>query len=221
MNYVSIKATPREEKGKRATKAIRYAGRIPCVMYGGGENLHFSIHPHDLRDIVYSPDFKLVALEVDDEKHECVIREVQFHPVTENIEHVDFLKLVPGRPVIVEIPVSFYGVAPGLKSGGSLMQKLRGIKIKAAPEHLVDALELDISELNLGQSIRVRDIEVDENIEILNPPSIPVASVEIPRALRSLEEEEAEAAEAEAAAAEAAAEAEGEEKVAEEGAKEN
>jgi large subunit ribosomal protein L25 len=208
MEFVNVQGETRELARKKGAKAVRNNGRIPCVLYGGGETVHFSVDPLSLRDVIYTPAFRLVELEIGGEKIKCILKTAQFNPVTEAIEHVDFLRLIDGRKVKVEVPVTFKGVAPGLKSGGAMIQKLRRVKIEAIPENLIDELELDISKLQLGQSIRVRDIEKHEGVEVLNNEGIPIASIEVPRLLKTIEEEEAEAAEEEEAAAAEAAEAE-------------
>lgn len=185
MQVVTINGTPRTDLGKKATKAIRNQGFIPAVLYGGNEVIHFNTTSADVRELVYTPDFKRADITVDGTTYPCILKEVQYHPVTDEIVHIDFLRLVDGTPVKVEVPVRFKGQSPGVKQGGKLIQSVRRVKIKTMPEHLVDELLLDISSMNLGSSIRVRDIEVGEGIEIMNSPGIPVAAIEIPRALRS------------------------------------
>ena len=185
MEIVELTAEARTEVGKKGSKAIRNAKMIPCVIYGGDKVVHFSTTLNDIRGLVYTPEFKVAMVTVGSESFRCIVKDVQFHPLTDDILHMDFLQLVDGKSVKVEVPVRFTGTSPGIKSGGSLVQKLRRVKIKTVPEKLVDQLTLDISNLELGHSIRVRDIESLEGVEILNPPANPVASVEIPRALRS------------------------------------
>ena len=201
MKSITIKGSKRESVGKASTKALRNAGKVPCVLYGASENKHFTTIPLTLRPIIYTPDFKVVELDIDGTKTKCILKDVQFHPVSDEVVHVDFLELTDGKEVKVEVPVKFYGVAPGLKVGGAMIQKLRKVKIKTIPEKLINELQMDISKLELGQSVRVSDVVVEEGVEVLNSPNIPIASIEIPRALKSLEMEEEEAAEAEAAAA--------------------
>ncbi len=219
MEVVAIKGELREPGRKKGAKAVRREGKVPCVLYGASENKHFTTIPLTLRPIIYTPDFKVVELDIDGTKTKCILKDVQFHPVSDEVVHVDFLELTDGKEVKVEVPVKFYGVAPGLKVGGAMIQKLRKVKIKTIPEKLINELQMDISKLELGQSVRVSDVVVEEGVEVLNSPNIPIASIEIPRALKSLEMEEEEAAEAEAAAA-AAAEAEGGEGASEEAASE-
>ncbi len=185
MQTFKISGQLREVKGKRAAKAVRRAGLVPCELYGGGTNVHFQLPSKELKDLIYTPEFKVVNIEIDGTSYRCIMKDIQFHPVTDTIEHIDFLMLEEGRKVKVNVPVRFTGVAPGVKAGGKLTQKVKAVQIKTVPDALVDHLTLDISKLKLGQSVRVRDIKVDGDIEIINNGSIPVASVEIPRALKS------------------------------------
>ena len=200
METVTLTGTKRTDTGKKATKAARKEGMVPCVMYGGNEVVHFTASPKSFKKLIYTPDFKIAEVNVDGQSHRCIIKDMQFHPVTDALLHIDLLQLVDGKKVNVEIPVGFKGVAPGVKTGGKLIPKLRQVKVKTTPDKIVDKLFVDISELQLGFSVRVRDIEIGEGMEIMNPPAIPVASVEVPRALRSAEAAaEVDAAEGDAA----------------------
>lgn len=185
MQTFNISGQVRDVNGKRAAKAARRAGLVPCELYGGETNIHFQLSAKDLKDLIYTSEFKVVNIEIDGTTYRCIMKDLQFHPVTDNVEHIDFLLLEDGRKVKVNVPVRFTGVAPGVKAGGKLTQKVKSVQIKTVPEALVDHLTLDISALKLGHSVRVRDIKVDGDIEIINNGSIPVASVEIPRALKS------------------------------------
>lgn len=185
MQAISIEVQKRDGLGKKSSKAIRRDGHIPAVVYGGGEPVHFTTTLSEIKNLVYTPEFKIADLSVDGTHYRCIVKDVQYHPVTDEILHIDFLRLVENHPVKVEVPVRFKGTSPGVRAGGKLQQLVRRIKIKAKPEDLVDALELDISKLELGQSIRVRDIEPIQGVEIINTPGTPVAIIEIPRALRS------------------------------------
>ena len=185
MEIVAVKGQVRTDVGKKASKAVRKEGRVPCVIYGTQDTLHFSIDPKEVKPLVYTPAFKLAEVELDGATHKCIIKDIQFHPVSDEIVHIDFLALTDGHKVKVEIPVGFQGVSPGMKLGGKLQQNLRRVKVKTTPENLVDQLVLDVSHLELGQSVRVRDIQVGEGIEIMSPAGTPIATVEIPRALRS------------------------------------
>ncbi|MCB0558197.1 MAG: 50S ribosomal protein L25 [Lewinellaceae bacterium] len=186
MEVVAISGQLRTDLGKKATKAVRNGGMIPCVLYGGDEIIHFSTNLKGVRDLIYTPNFKVAEVAIDGQVYKCFIKDIQWHPVTDEIVHLDFLRLIEGVPVKVEVPLRFNGVSPGVKNGGKLIQKLRRVKIRTTPEHLIGELNVDISKLLLNQSIRVRDIERGrDNIDVLNSPGVPVASVEVPRALRS------------------------------------
>ncbi|MCB0569710.1 MAG: 50S ribosomal protein L25 [Phaeodactylibacter sp.] len=186
MEIVAVNGQKRVGLGKKETKAVRNEGLIPCVLYGGDEVVHFSTTLNDIRGVVYTPDFKIAELTVEGKAYRAILKDVQWHPVTDSIVHIDFLRLVEGNAIKVEVPLRFTGVSPGVRAGGKLQQKLRRVLIKTTPEHLISEMSVDISKLELGQSIRVRDIVVEEpGIEIMNSPGVPVATIEIPRALRS------------------------------------
>jgi large subunit ribosomal protein L25 len=185
MKNVVIKGELRTDLGKKSTKGVRAKGLIPCVIYGGDSPVHFAVPVSAVRDIVYTPDFKIAQIEIEGQSYKTILKSYQTHPVTDAIEHIDFLRLIDGHAVKVELPVRFYGVSPGVKLGGKLLQTLRKIKVKTTPQYLRDEILMDISTMELGQSIRVRDIQGIEGIEITSSPGIPVATIEIPRALRS------------------------------------
>ena len=153
MIIVSIKAEKRDPLGSKTAASSRKEGKVPAVLYGGGEGVHISVSPLSLRPLVYTPEFKVVEIDIDDKKETCIVKDVQFNPLTDEIQHVDFLKLIDGNPVKVAIPISFQGASPGVKNGGVLIKKLRKINVKALPEKLADVLNLDISELELGDSL--------------------------------------------------------------------
>ena len=201
MQSVQISGDVRSDLGKKSTREIRRSGNVPAVLYGAGDPVHFSVAPLSVRDIIYTPEFRLAEVTVNGNTHRAIVKEYQMHPVTDELIHIDFLALTDGHPVKVQVPVAFKGTSPGVRNGGKLQVAVRRIKIKANPEHLVDKLMLDISDLTLGQSIRVRDIEVSDNIEIMNPGGQPVATVIVPRALRSAATAEKKAADAAAKAA--------------------
>ncbi|MEM1122710.1 MAG: 50S ribosomal protein L25 [Bacteroidota bacterium] len=197
MQTVKVAGNVRPAVGKKATKAVRNEGRIPCVIYGDAENVHFSTTHNDVKGLIYTPDFKVAEIEVDGATHKCILKDAQFHPVKETVLHIDFLKLEDGKTVLLEVPVRFKGTSPGVKLGGALQQSLRRVKIRTTPENMVDELYGDISSLELGQAIRVRDLELPDGVVVANSPAIPVATVVVPRALRGKgapgEEGEAEA----------------------------
>ena len=189
MEVLNINGTSRATTGKKANKALRREGLVPCVIYGGKEVVHFSSKSKSFKELIYTADFKLAEIAVDGKTYKCTLKDMQFHPVTDEVIHLDFVELVDKQRVTLEVPLRFTGSAPGVKVGGKLMTLLRRVKIKVAPENMVDHLNVSIEELNLGQSVRIRDIEVPDGVEILNAPALPVGAVEVPRALRSAEAE--------------------------------
>lgn len=196
MQSVQVSGEVRENLGKKSSKATRREGLVPAVLYGAGDPVHFTIKSLDVRSLIYTPEFKLAELTVGGKTYKAIVKDYQFHPVTDALRHVDFLALQDGHPVKVQVPVIFEGDSPGVRGGGKLQIAVRRIKIKTTPENLVDKLVLDISKLELGSAIRVRDIKPNEGVEIMNPGGQPVASVEVPRALRSAATAELKAAEA-------------------------
>ncbi len=184
MKSITINAEPRQDLGKKGTKALRKKGFVPCVIYGGNEVVHFTAHENTFRNIVYTPDFQKVDISIDGKVHSALLKDLQFHPVTDKLLHLDFQELVQDRPIIADIPVKLTGLAEGVKAGGKLMSKLRKVRVKATPDKLVDEISLDVSHLELGKSVRVRDIKLD-GVEFVSSLSLPIATVEITRALRA------------------------------------
>jgi len=200
MEYLSIEASKREGTGKKANKALRSTGSIPAVLYGSGTNTNLAVKPMAVRDLIYTSEFKLAELDISGAKHKCFVKDIQFDPITDEIRHIDFLELIAGQPVKVKVPVNYVGESPGVKVGGKLMTQMRTIKIKCTPENIVSSLDLDISGVELGSAIRVRDLTVPENVEVMSVAAAPVAYVEVPRALKSAATEAAKEGGEEAAA---------------------
>ncbi|MBK8923982.1 MAG: 50S ribosomal protein L25 [Saprospirales bacterium] len=186
MEIIAIKGQPKEQSGKQAAKQIRNSGMVPAVMYksGGGEAVQFSANPAEFRHLVYSAKFKLAEVELNGQKHRCILKDIQFHPVTEEVRHIDLLELVPGVAFKAVVPLRFSGQAPGVKAGGKFLPTLRKINILTTPEKVVDEVVADISTMELGDTIRVRDINLQDGVRITNNGAIPIASIEVPRALR-------------------------------------
>jgi large subunit ribosomal protein L25 len=186
MNTIAINGNKRNEVGKKATKAVRSSNSIPCVLYSSAkENIHFHTTEAEVKNLVFTPEFKVAELNIDGVQVNAILKDIQFHPVKDNIIHIDFLQLVEKHPVIVEIPLKTKGSSPGVKIGGKLMQSIRKVKVKTVPEKLVNELFIDISSMELGQSLRIKDIIIPAGIEVMQNGSIPVVSIEVPRALKS------------------------------------
>lgn len=194
MVSIEIQGNTRSELGKKGTRIDRNNGNVPAVLYGGGDVVHFTVTPASVRHLIYTPDFKIAELSIDGNAYKAILKSAQFHPVSDQLLHIDFLRLIDNTPIKVEVPLRFKGVSPGVKVGGKLIQQLRKIKIKTTPEKLVDELKADISKLELGQALRVREVIVPAGVEIMNNAATPVALIEIPRALKAAAAAEAKAA---------------------------
>ena len=183
MKNVEIIGYKRANLGKKESKDLRLEGNVPCVLYGGKEQVHFYSPMILFRDLVYTGDAHMVELNIEGDKYNCVLQDIQFHPVSEIILHADFLQMFEDKAVKMDIPVKFEGTAPGVIAGGRLITKLRKISVKALPANMPDFIPVDISKLALGKSVKVNEIKT-ENYEILNNPANTIATVEVPRALR-------------------------------------
>jgi len=185
MNTVTVSTQIREEVGSRGARTARAEGMVPAVIYGSNDPIHVLVNQKEVKPLIYTPDFKLGEISVNGSAIKCIVKETQFHPVTDELLHVDFLALTPGKKIKVEVPVRFVGNSPGVKNGGKLIQQLRKIKIKTTPENMIEEINVDISHLELGQVLRVKNVQQSKDIELLINPSILIANIEIPRALKS------------------------------------
>ncbi len=206
MKTVEIIGFKRANLGKKESKRLREEGNVPCVVYGASEQIHFYAPMILFRELVYTNDAHFVHLNIEGVEKRCILQDIQFHPVNEIILHADFLEMDGNKPIKMDIPVHVEGNAPGVIKGGKLLIKNRKLTVKAKPDQMPESLTLDVSKLNLGDTIKVGEIETD-NFEILTNPRVSVVVVNIPRALRggsADDEEEGEDEEAEGAEAESA-----------------
>ena len=185
MEIFKLQGEKRENFGKKYAKQTRKNETIPCILYGGKENFCFSVKPKEIKDLVYNHTFKVVELDLEGNKTKAILKDIQFHPVTDDILHIDFQELVDGRKVKVSVPVNFTGASKGVKEGGALMPLMRKVIIKTTPEKLVDGITADISKLGLGQSIRVKSLVSPDGVQIMHDENTPIAFIEIPRSLKS------------------------------------
>ena len=190
MKSITIKGSKRESVGKVATKALRNADKVPCVLYGGENPLHFSANELDFSKLVYTPNAHTVVLDINgDQKINAILQDIQFHPVTDKILHVDFYQLADDKEVNMEIPVVVEGSAPGVMlEGGTLVVSKRKLKVRALPKNLPDFITVDISSLKLGSKISTAELE-SEDFTILHPDNTVVCKVRTSRASMSLEED--------------------------------
>jgi large subunit ribosomal protein L25 len=212
MKTIEINGSFRKELGKRSSKELRKALNVPCVIYGGKENIHFYTHENNFRNLVYTPDAHLVNLKIEDKEYNVVLKEIQFHPVSDKIIHVDFTEVAENKPVIIGIPIRVLGDSVGIKAGGKLRIRRRRLLVKGFANDLPEFLPIDITEVKIHQSVKVGDLSFDK-IELLDPKRSMVLAVATSRvAQKTPEEIEAEAAVAAAAVAAPAEEAAVEEK---------
>lgn len=186
MQVFELKGELRTDLGKKATKVLREENKVPCVLYGGKENVHFSVVEKDLSKLIYTPLVYLVKVTVDGNSYDAVMREIQFHPVTDRILHIDFYQISAEKPVIMEVPVRLNGFAEGVQAGGKLVQVIRKLKVKALPANLPGEVELDVTTLGLGKSIKVKELSFD-NFEVVNAKEVVIAQVKVTRASKSVE----------------------------------
>ena len=200
MKSITIKGSQRESVGKKSTKALRNAGKVPCVLYGGDKPVHFSAEEISFKNLVYTPNVYTATIEVEGQTYNAILQDIQFHPVTDRILHVDFYQLVADKLVTMEIPVRLVGKAKGTVVGGVLRQNLRKLKVKALPANLPDFIEGDVTELEIGNKLTVAQLE-SEDYTFLHPENTVVAQVRTSRnATKDAAEEEEATPEGEAAA---------------------
>lgn len=198
MKKVSLSGSLRENVGKKDAKKSRKMGNVPCVMYGGKEQIHFEIDSFAFGKIIFTPETFLVELNIDGKVYNALLQDVQYHPVSDSALHADFLEVVPGKPIITALPIRITGNSPGVIAGGKLQQKLRKMKIRGVVENLPEEIIVDISKLKIGDSIKVKAV-VAEHVEFLDIPNSVVVMVKTARGGGALEEDEAEEESEEAA----------------------
>lgn len=189
MNTVVIEGQRRSDTGKKAARDLRAQGQVPCIIYGGKEEISFTTSAKALKSIVYTPDFMTAEIQVDGQTYRCILKDLQFDVVTDALNHVDFLELVEDKKVIANLPMRFTGQSVGVKAGGRLEIKMKTLKVRTYPKHLVESLEVDITNLDINENIRVEDVKAD-HMEKMTSMRQPVASIVMTRALRQAETED-------------------------------
>ncbi|GAA4796817.1 50S ribosomal protein L25/general stress protein Ctc [Olivibacter ginsenosidimutans] len=190
MKSIAISGSLRENVGKRDAKELRYAGKVPAVLYGGDQQVHFAVSAADLKPLVYTPEVQFVDLEVGGAKHQAIVQDAQYHPLTDQIIHIDFLALNDKKEVTMNIPIELTGTSPGVKMGGKLIQKLRKLRIKALPKNMPQTIEVSLESLEVGKSVRVRAIQLAD-AKVTNNADDTIVSVVMSRALKQAEQEAA------------------------------
>jgi large subunit ribosomal protein L25 len=207
MKSITIKGSQRESVGKKATKALRNAGMVPCVVYGGKEPISFTAEEIAFKNLVYTPDVHTVVVDLGGTKVSAILQDIQFHPVTDRILHIDFYQIFDDKEVTMEIPVRTKGNSRGVRNGGTLRIVTRKLRVKALPENLPDFIEADITEMKIGAKMYTKSIETDK-YKIMHPENTVICQVRTSRtAVADEVEDDAEGEEGTEAAAEETAEA--------------
>jgi large subunit ribosomal protein L25 len=204
MKTIEIKGTFRTELGKKSTKGIRKTGGVPCVIYGKEKNIHFSAPELSFKNLVYTPAAHLVKLIIEDKVYDAVLKDMQFHPVKDNILHADFIEIHDKKPVVINIPIKVSGDSVGVIAGGKLSIKRRNLKVKGLAKDLPEALAIDITNLKIHEGVKVGDLSYD-SIELLDPKKSMVLTIATSRVAQKSDEEVAAEAATEATNAAAAA----------------
>jgi len=195
MKSITIKGSERESVGKKATKALRDAGMVPCVIYGGNQPVHFAADERSFKGLVYTPNAHTVVIELEGKTFNAILQDIQFHPVSDRINHIDFFQLSDDREIIMEVPVKVTGTSPGVLLGGILRLNQRRLKVKALPKHLPDFVEADISEMEMGNKMYITKIPTNQ-FKLMHPENTVVCQVRISRAAMKAAQEAAKAAKA-------------------------
>jgi large subunit ribosomal protein L25 len=196
MKHFEVKACLRTDLGKKATKKVRKDENIPCVIYGGKENLHFHASQGDVRKLIYTPEVMFADIIIDGKKYVSIVKDIQFHPVSDKILHIDFYEVKSDKQMKIGIPIKITGSSPGVKAGGKLKQNMRKITVKGLMDNIPESFNVDVSNLKIGQSIRIKDLKSD-NIEFADPKTNVVVLVSSARGVAVASEEEAKETESE------------------------
>ena len=194
MKTVSLSGSPRESVGKKDAAALRRDGRVPSVLYGGTEQIHFHISELEIKKLIYSPDAYEIHLNLDGKTYRCVMKDLQFHPVSDRPVHIDFLQMFEDKPISVLLPVKTKGNAIGVINGGRLAVNFRNVMVNGLPNALPESIEVDVTKLKIGQDVRIKDVTIPD-CKILQPENAVVVGVKVTRAAMGVDEEEEEGAE--------------------------
>lgn len=190
MKEIKVSGQKRETVGKKATRELRKEGLVPCNLYGQAKvdgkpvAMAFAVSKNDLRKVVYTPHIYMINLDIDGESHTAILKELQFHPVSDELQHIDFLEVHEEKPIVIGIPVKLVGLAQGVRDGGRLSLSIRKIDVKAVYGVIPEQLEIDVTNLRLGKSIKVGDLHFD-NLELVTSKDVIVCSVKMTRAAMS------------------------------------
>ena len=188
MKQITIEGTSRADLGKKASKAVRANGNVPCVLYGEKKDengkpvaIHFEVSEKQINKLVFTPHIYLVDIKIDGEDHKGIMKEIQFHPVKDNVLHVDFFEVHAEKPIVMGVPIAAKGLADGVRAGGRLMMMIRKLQVRALYENIPEKLDVDVTKLQLGKSINAGQLSY-ENLEIITPKEVIVCTVKMTRA---------------------------------------
>ena len=188
MKQITIEGTSRADLGKKATKAVRANGNVPCVLYGEKKDengkpvaIHFEVSEKQINKLVFTPHIYLVDIKIDGEDHKGIMKEIQFHPVKDNVLHVDFFEVHAEKPIVMGVPIAAKGLADGVRAGGRLMMMIRKLQVRALYENIPEKLDVDVTKLQLGKSINAGQLSY-ENLESITPKEVIVCTVKMTRA---------------------------------------
>ena len=183
MKAVFMSGSSRSNVGKKDAKALRVEGLVPCVLYGGDSQIHFSVNATQFKPLLFTPDVHTVDLEIDGKSYKAVLQDIQYHNIKDNVLHADFLQLHESKPVIIQIPVRTSGNSAGVRAGGKLVTKLRKLKVRALLSDLPDFITIDITPLEIGMGVKVREVSVP-GLTLLDAQNVDVVAVTATRASR-------------------------------------
>lgn len=189
MKTVSLSGSPRENVGKKDAKKQRREGKIPCVIYGGEKQLHFSVEELSFDRLIFTPNVYIIDLDIDGKKHKAILQDVQYHPVTDKVLHADFMEVTDDKPIIIGTPVHLTGTSVGVMRGGKMIHKMHRVTVKGFIADIPDFIDVDITDLDIGGSTKIRDLELDK-LETLDPPNGVIVRVKMARVVEEETEDE-------------------------------
>jgi len=191
MESIALKASLRKETGKKSSKTIRIGESIPCVLYGGKENINFMATESDFRSLIFTPNVYIINIDIDGNIHHAVVKDLQFHPITDKLLHADFYEISDAKAITIDIPVKITGSSIGVREGGKLVMACRKVRVKGLPKDIPAEIEIDITELGIGKTIRAGDIVTGGKFNVVLPKEAPIVSVRITRAAAAAAQEAA------------------------------
>ncbi|MFO7940544.1 MAG: 50S ribosomal protein L25/general stress protein Ctc [Bacteroidales bacterium] len=189
MKSIEVKGSLREEVGKNSTKKARKEEMIPCALYGQGRNINFQVHELAVKDLVYTANAYIVELVIEGTTYQAAMQEIQFHPVTDKVLHIDFFEIAEGKSVVMRVPVQFEGVPAGVLKGGKLVKRKRYLKVRGLVKDLPDTITIDVTKLTIGKTIKISEV-VRENLEMLDAAEDVIVMVKTARGVKAEAEEE-------------------------------